>query len=126
VIPGLQALQARGIRLAFLSNLTPAMLNGCIQSSGLTGMFEQVLSTEAVKTFKPDARAYQLGADNLKLPASQILFVAFAGWDAAGAKTFGYPTYWVNRLGLPAEELGTLPDATGASLTDLPAFVDSA
>jgi 2-haloacid dehalogenase len=57
------------------------------------------------------------------LPREQILFVAFAGWDAAGAKAFGYPTYWVNRLGLPREELGILPDAVGTDLTDLTAYV---
>lgn len=53
----------------------------------------------------------------------QILFVAFAGWDAAGAKRFGYPTFWVNRLGLPPEELGASPDGTGANLMDLTGFV---
>jgi 2-haloacid dehalogenase len=49
--------------------------------------------------------------------------VAFAGWDAVGAKSFGYPTFWVNRLGLPPEELGVQPDAIGANLTDLLTFV---
>ena len=43
----------------------------------------------------------------------EILFVAFAGWDAAGAKLFGYPTYWVNRPRLPPEELSVLPDGSG-------------
>jgi 2-haloacid dehalogenase len=86
-------------------------------------VFEHVLSTDLVKTYKPDPRAYQLGIDALGLPREQIVFAAFAGWDAAGAKTFGYPTYWVNRLGLPPEELGILPDGTGANLTDLAALV---
>jgi 2-haloacid dehalogenase len=52
------------------------------------------------------------------------LFVAFAGWDAAGARSFGYPTFWVNRLGFPPEQLGVLPDATGPDLNALLAFVD--
>ncbi|WP_437510207.1 hypothetical protein [Sorangium sp. So ce1099] len=30
-----------------------------------------------------------------------------------------YPTFWVNRLGLPAEELGATAELTGASLADL-------
>jgi len=34
--------------------------------------------------------AYQLGTHALKLAPQEILFVAFAGWDAAGAKLFGY------------------------------------
>jgi len=82
-------------------------------------MFEKVLSTDDVKTFKPDPRAYQLGVDSLKLKRESILFVAFAGWDAAGAKSFGYPTFWVNRLKLPMERLGVVPDATGGTLADV-------
>jgi 2-haloacid dehalogenase len=47
--------------------------------------------------------------------------VAHAGWDAAGAKWFGYPTYWINRLGLTPEELTVFPDATLGNLTELAA-----
>ncbi len=43
--------------------------------------------------------------------------------DAAGAKWFGYPTFWVNRPGQPAEELGVRPDGSGSSMTDLANFV---
>jgi hypothetical protein len=38
-------------------------------------------------------RAYQLGVDVLKAKREGIPFVAFAGWDAAGANLFGHPTY---------------------------------
>jgi len=48
------------------------------------------------------------------------------GWDAAGAKSFGYTTFWVNRLKLPAERLGVVPDAAGQDLSDLVAFVKAA
>jgi 2-haloacid dehalogenase len=68
--------------------------------------------------------AYQLGVDAFKRRREEILFVAHAGWDAAGAKAFGYPTFWVNRLGLPPEELGVLPDSTGTNLLDLLNFLD--
>jgi 2-haloacid dehalogenase len=43
----------------------------------------------------------------------KIVFAAFAGWDAAGAKSFGYPTFWVNRQNSVEEQLGAHPDATG-------------
>ena len=35
-----------------------------------------------------------------------------------------YPTFWVNRLGLPPEQLGVLPDAAGPDLNALLHFVD--
>ena len=55
----------------------------------------------------------------------EIAFAAFAGWDVAGAKWFGYPTFWVNRVGAPLEELGVAPDGADTGLNDLVYFVDS-
>jgi 2-haloacid dehalogenase len=99
------------------------MLSVNIKRAGLTGLFEQVLSTDQAKTYKPDPSAYQLGMDSLKLRREEILFVAFAGWDAAGAKLFGYPTFWVNRQKLPMEQLGATPEGTGESLAQLVRFL---
>ena len=119
----LQSLKSAGIRLAFLSNATPKILDAGINNSGLEDIFEHVLSTDTIKTYKPDPRAYQMGIDAFKLKREEIAFAAFAGWDVAGAKWFGYPTFWVNRMNLPIEELGVVPDATGGNLADLANFV---
>jgi 2-haloacid dehalogenase len=123
VVPALKQLKAAGIRMAFLSNLTDAMLDAVVKNSGLEGFFEPHLSTDRVRAFKPDPRAYQMGLDAFKLKKQEIAFVAFAGWDAAGAKWFGYPTFWVNRLNTPVEELGVTPDGIGSGLGDLVKFV---
>jgi 2-haloacid dehalogenase len=118
----LRSLKNAGIRVAFLSNMTSTMLEAGIRNSGLETLFDEVLSTDRVKAYKPDPRAYQMAVDRFRLKPAEILFAAFAGWDAAGAKAFGYPTYWVNRQNQPAEELGATPDGTGATLNDLVAF----
>ena len=122
-VPALDSLKRSGMRLAFLSNFTSTMLDACIHRSGVNEMFEQVISTDQARTFKPAPEAYQLGTDSLRLAREEILFVAFAGWDAAGAKAFGYPTFWVNRLKLPMEELGEVPDGIGNDLSDLVDFL---
>jgi 2-haloacid dehalogenase len=119
----LDSLQETGIRLAFLSNMTVKLLETGIENASLQGIFEHVLSTDQLRTYKPNPRAYQLAMDAFRLAREEILFVAFAGWDAAGAKWFGYPTFWVNRLASPEEELGVTPDATGHDLTSLVSFV---
>lgn len=123
VVPALKLLKDAKIRLAFLSNMTPKMLNTNIHNAGLDEFFEHVISTDRAKTYKPDPRAYQLGLDTLKLKREEIVFAAFAGWDVAGAKWFGYPTFWVNRAGFPDEELGVTADGTGKSLAQLVDFV---
>jgi 2-haloacid dehalogenase len=123
VLAALRTLHEAGVRLAFLSNATPTMLLGGIKASKLDGLFEYVLSTDAVRDYKPSAAAYQLGVDRFGLSRDQILFVPFAGWDAAGAKWFGYPTFWVNRQQQPAEELGVAVDGSGSDMAQLTRFV---
>jgi 2-haloacid dehalogenase len=123
VAPALKQLRDAGIRLAFLSNLTNAMMDAVVKNSALEGFFEPHLSTDKVGVFKPDPRAYQMGLDAFKLNKEEIAFAAFAGWDVAGAKWFGYPTFWVNRANASLEELGAVPDASGSSLADLARFV---
>jgi 2-haloacid dehalogenase len=121
----LRALKDAGIRLAFLSNMTAELLEAGIRNSRLEGLFEQVLSTDAIKAYKPEPRAYQLAVDALDLHRESILFAAFAGWDVAGARWFGYPTFWVNRLDAPIEELGVRADARGHGLADLASLLTS-
>ncbi len=123
VVGVLKTLQNRGIRMALLANLTPGMLQSCVTHSSLESFFEFQLSTDRVKAFKPDPTTYAMGLSAFHLDKHEIAFVAFGGWDAAGAKVFGYPTYWVNRLGAPVEQLGASADATGRDLLSLPAFI---
>lgn len=125
VPPALGQLAEAGIRLGFVSNLTPRMLESSLGASGLRHRFEHVLSTDRARTYKPDPRAYQLGLDAFGTRREETVFAASAGWDAAGAKWFGYPTFWSNRTGQAAEGLDATPDATGRSMADLIAFVRS-
>lgn len=125
VLPALKKLKERGIRLAFLSNFTTAMMVSSLKRNNIAGYFEYTISTDAAQKFKPSKQAYQLGMNTLKLKKDEILFAAFAGWDAAGSKWFGYPTYWVNRAGMPAEQLDITPDGQGRALTDLLVYLDS-
>jgi 2-haloacid dehalogenase len=123
VKPALTQLRAAGVRLAFLNNFTPTMLATNTRNAGLEGFFEFSLSVDAVRAYKPHPTAYQMGLDAFGLRREEILFAAFAGWDAAGAKLFGYPVFWVNRQAQPAEELGAVADAMGAGMADLVRFV---
>lgn len=123
VAPALRDLKGKGIRMAFLANPTAKMFDAVVSNSGLEGLLEEHLSTDRVQAYKPDPRAYRMGLGAFGLGREEITFAASASWDAAGAKAFGYPTFWVNRANQPAEELGVAQDATGAGMTDLVKFV---
>ncbi len=123
VAPVLRRLKAAGMRLAPLTHFSVPMLEKGIANSGLEGLFDHLLSADLVQAYKPDPRAYQMAVDRFGLSPNQIAFVAFGGWDAAGAKTFGFPTIWINRLNAPTEQLGIAPDAVAGSFDALPGFV---
>lgn len=118
-VDALGKLKKSGMRMITISNFSPMMLRSNVENAGLTGFFDLLVSTDANHTYKPDPSAYQLGMDRLHLAKEDILFVAFGGWDAAGAKAFGYPAFWVNRFNQPFEELSIRPDQTSTSLDGL-------
>jgi 2-haloacid dehalogenase len=120
---GLRRLHESGVRVITIANFSPTMLRSNAESAGMLGLFDALVSTDANHTYKPDPRAYRLGMDRLHLAKDEIVFAAFGGWDAAGAKDFGYPTVWVNRFDQPAEELGVRPDRTVTNLDGLLDFV---
>jgi len=122
---GLDHLKSAGVKLAFLSNFTQPMLEANIKNSGLDGMFDQLLSTDRVRAFKPSPQAYKMALESFHVRKDEVMFVAYAGWDAAGAKAFGFPTYWANRSHAPLEELGFAPDQTSPDLSGLVSFVKS-
>ena len=124
-LAALKGLKASGLRMAFLSNFTAAMLDQAVKNSGLEGIFDDHLSTDRVRAFKPDPQAYRMAMSAFGLRKEEIAFAAFGGWDTVGAKWFGYPTFWVNRAHVAAEELGTVPEGVGKDLHDLAAFVQT-
>ncbi|WP_323120736.1 haloacid dehalogenase type II [Burkholderia alba] len=109
--------------LAILSNGDPKMLDIAVKSAGMSGLFDHVLSVDAVRAYKPSAAAYTLGTAAFGAAPRDIVFVSSNGWDAAGAGWFGYTTFWLNRTGTPFEELDAPPDGTGAGMADLFAFL---
>lgn len=119
----LRELKAHGVRMAFLANPTERMLEAPIRNSNLDGLLGPPLSVDRVQAYKPDPRAYQMGLDAFGLRREEIVFAASASWDAAGAKAFGYASFWVNREKLPVESLGFEPDGMGTGMADLVKFV---
>lgn len=125
VLNALTALKRADIRLALLSNMTPQMLNTNINNSRIGMYFEHIISTDQAQTYKPDSVAYQLSLDAFELSRDEIVFAAFSGWDVAGARWFGHPTFWVNRGEFKPETLQANAHGTGSTLDDLIAFIDA-
>jgi 2-haloacid dehalogenase len=119
----LAALRAAGLKMAILSNGTPAMLEAAVANARLGGMFDAVLSVEAAGAFKPSPRVYQLAVDRLDCPAEAVAFSSSNAWDAYAASAFGMQVVWCNRYGQRRERLPGAPDRVIATLSELPPLV---
>lgn len=117
----LAALKARGLRLAILSNGTPTMLSAAVEAAGMAEYLDAVLSVDAVRQYKPRPDVYQLVTDAFALERSNVGFVSSNRWDVMGAASFGFQTYWVNRLAVPDEYADFAPLRRIGELTALSA-----
>lgn len=113
-------LKAGGMKLAVLSNGSPAMLAAAVQSAGISTLMDAVISVEEVGIFKPHPSVYQLAVDRLRLKPDEICFVSSNGWDAFSAKAFGLHVVWCNRFAQVPERIPALPDGEIHDLASLP------
>jgi 2-haloacid dehalogenase len=119
----LRRLKATGVKTAILSNGSPTMLTAAVSGAGLTALLDASLSVESVGVYKPHPSVYQLAVDKMGVPAARICFLSSNGWDAAGAAAFGFRVVWVNRTGLPQENLPASPERQIKTLAELPALL---
>ncbi|WP_170399112.1 haloacid dehalogenase type II [Ruegeria arenilitoris] len=116
----LTALKEGGLNTAILSNGSPPMLDGAVQSAGIGGVLDDVLSVESVGVFKPHSSVYDLVQQRFDCARDEVLFVSSNGWDAAGASGYGFVTAWVNRADEPMDRLPWTPAHVLSDLTTIP------
>ena len=109
--------------LSILSNGTPEMLSPLIAANNMAHFFEHIFSVDALQMYKPRPEVYQHAVASLGIPKEAIGFVSSNYWDIAGATSFGFRTYWLNRASVPADELGVNPAATLQTLSGLAAIL---
>ena len=116
-------LHATGLRLAILSNGTPAMLDSMTRAAGVADLFKALISVEETRLYKPSWQVYALVESRLNVKPQDVLFVSANGWDAAGAAHFGFRTAWINRAGLPQDRLPARPLHETPDLSHLPRLI---
>ncbi|CAG0910308.1 unnamed protein product [Cyprideis torosa] len=116
----LARLKAAGHQCAILSNGSPDMLDGAVDSAGIGMYLDALLSVEAMKTFKPARAVYDLVRQHFQCDKADVLFVSSNGWDVAGASAYGFETVWVNRAGAPTDRLMAQPTRILTDLTPIP------
>jgi 2-haloacid dehalogenase len=113
------ALRGAGVRIAALTNSTNRMARAQLKFAGILPLFEQVLSVEAVKRYKPAPEPYLYAARTLKAKPAGMYMVAAHGWDTAGAAAAGLKTIFVKRPGKIVTPRGPKPDMQVTDLAEL-------
>ncbi len=112
----LEVLKKKNLKLAVLSNGTPALLNDLVISNNLNNLFDDLFSIEEVKIYKPHIKVYELPVKKYKINPSEIAFLSANTWDVSGGGNYGYNSIWVNRSNAefdildyqPKNEIGNL------------------
>lgn len=117
------ALRARGLRLAIVSNADVDMMTQILKSNDLLGTFDAVVTSEASRAYKPSPAIFESAARSLGAPPTDILHVgdSFVA-DVVGAKRAGFQAAWLNRPGglPPPKKRDAKPDLKIDSLSKLP------
>lgn len=110
VRPALERLRKEGFRTVTLTNSAPAAVEQQLKNAGLTDMFDQSFSVDAVKRFKPAAEPYRYVAQQLGVGVGDLRMVAAHAWDIVGALQAGCVAAFVARPGKVLYPLGPKPD----------------
>jgi len=116
--------EANNKQLIIFSNGSRDMLEPLVEQSGLAQYFDNVISVDDIKQYKPSPASYIQVLNTLDLEREEVLFMSSNGWDISGAKSFGFKTAWINRKRAPVEVLNLEPDYIFHDLNGILNLVD--
>ena len=105
----LKILKEKKYKLAILSNGTPSLLKELVSSNNLENIFDDVLSVEEVKTYKPHPNVYSIPIKKYQIEKNQFAYLSANSWDVSAAGNFGFNAVWVNRNDSIFDNLDYIP-----------------
>ena len=115
----LEKLKAKKIKIAILSNGTPDLLKGLVESNNIQNYFDDVMSVESVGIYKPDSKVYEMPIKKYNCKPENICFMSSNTWDVSGGGVFGYNVVWVNRFNKVFDKLSYKPKFVINNLKEL-------
>jgi len=115
----LEGLKSKKIKIAILSNGTPNLLKGLVESNNIQNYFDDIMSIESVGIYKPDSKVYEMAIKKYDCEPENICFMSSNTWDVSGGGVFGYNAVWVNRFNKVFDKLGYKPQFVINNLKEL-------
>ncbi len=97
VAPGLTSLKRDGYRLAAFSNGEADVVRAVLDHANLLPLFDDIVSADEIKTFKPDPAIYTHAARRFGQSVNNLWLVSSNPFDIIGAKIAGLRTAWIRR-----------------------------
>lgn len=115
----LKKLKEKNYKLSILSNGTPSLLKQLVSSNNLESIFDDVLSIEEVKIYKPHPNVYNIPIKKYQIEENQFAYLSSNTWDVSAAGNFGFNAVWVNRNKNIFDNLDYKPITEINNLSDL-------
>jgi 2-haloacid dehalogenase len=115
----LEELKSKKIKIAILSNGTPDLLKGLVESNNIQNYFDDILSIETVGIYKPDSKVYDMPIKKYNCKPENICFMSSNTWDVSGGGVFGFNAVWVNRFDKVFDKLSYKPKFVIKNLKEL-------
>jgi 2-haloacid dehalogenase len=115
----LKSLKEKDLKLAILSNGTPALLNQLVKSNNLDNLFDDLFSIEEVGIYKPDSKVYEMPIKKYNIQKNEVAFLSANTWDVSGGGNYGFNSIWVNRNNNIFDNLDYKPNLEIKNLLDL-------
>jgi 2-haloacid dehalogenase len=119
VEPALRRLTEAGVRAVTLSHGSPGVAEAGLARGGVTPLVERTLTSESIRTWKPDRAAYLWAAGVCDVPPERMALVAVHSWDVHGAQRAGLTGGWAARAEGIYAEIFDAPHVAGASLVEV-------
>ena len=115
----LEGLKSKKVKVAILSNGTPDLLKGLVESNNIQNYFDDIMSIESVGIYKPDSKVYEMTIKKYDCKPENICFMSSNTWDVSGGGVFGYNAVWVNRFNKIFDKLSYKPQFVINNLKEL-------
>ena len=119
VEPALRRLTAAGVRVVTLSHGSPGVAEAGLSRGGVTPLVARTLSSESIRTWKPDRAAYLWAAGVCDVAPERMALVAVHSWDVHGAQRAGLTGGWVARAEGTYAAVFDPPHVQGGSLVEV-------
>lgn len=115
----LNTLRKNGFKTVAFSNSSTALISTQIKNSGLSDLFDEIISVENTGSFKPDLNVYRYAAKILGQPVEMLRLVATHDWDTHGALSAGLKAAYIHRANYIYNPLYLKPDIKANTMDEI-------